>query len=72
MAMATLPKILSVTQAGEELGVTGGRVRQILRALELEGRKIGQKAGNTWCLTMSDVEFIRNLPDGRAMRSKKI
>lgn len=69
--MAILPKVYSTAQAADELGITDGRVRQILRALEAEGRNLGTKAGRAWLLTDEDIEAIRSLPDNRKREAKK-
>ena len=71
MSLATLPQIFTTTSAAESLGITDGRVRQILRALEEAKTPIGTRAGRAWLLTEEDVEAIRNLPDGRLKDSRK-
>lgn len=47
-------KLYSASEAGELLGVSHVRIRQLCQ----EGR-IGQKAGKYWILTAGDLEKIR-------------
>lgn len=46
-------QFISVTEAAVILGCTPGRVRQMLRADDLPGMKLNEKA---WALRRSDVE----------------
>lgn len=51
---------MTVKDVAEELGVTTGRIRQIL-AMEAPDQKvrIGTKFGPAWALTRDDVDKIR-------------
>ena len=71
MQMATLQQWLTVNDAAESLGVTGGRVRQILKEQNNSGNKIGMKVGRDWLLSESDVERIRVLPDKRKFKDSE-
>lgn len=53
-------EFLSVEEAAEELDLTGGRVRQLLRAGELEGQKLGRFA---WAVPRSEVERMKSRRD---------
>lgn len=72
MIVATLPKLYSTSDAAKMLGITDGRVRQILRQLEEEHRPVGSRAGRSWVLTDDDIASIRNLPDNRFREFRKI
>lgn len=69
--MAIAPQFFTTQQAAKELGVVDSRIRQILRDLHNNGVNLGTKIGRAWLLTKSDIEYIRNLPDGRTAESKK-
>lgn len=55
------PVFFTTKQAGELLGVTDARVRQLCIA----NGNIGKKHGNAWILSTHDIEQIRNLPEFR-------
>ena len=63
-------RFLSVMEAAEILGVTGGRIRQLLLAGRLKGHKLGEKQ---WALDPADVALrkIRPTPRGRPVRKAK-
>lgn len=44
---------MSVAEAARQLGVTGGRIRQMLRAEELLGEKLNERA---WAVRVDSVE----------------
>ncbi len=69
--MATAQQWLTVNDAAESLGVTDGRVRQILREQNDFGNSIGMKVGRDWLLSESDVERIRVLPDKRKVTNSE-
>lgn len=69
--MSTLQEWFTVNDAAESLGITGGRVRQILKEQNDSGNKIGMKAGRDWLLSESDVERIRVLPDKRKFKDSE-
>lgn len=48
---------LTVREAAESLGVSGGRVRQFL----LEGRLDGQKFGISWMIEREEVERFKQI-----------
>lgn len=45
--------LVGVTEAAQIIGVTPSRVRQLLRAGELKGEKLGPRA---WAITRKEVE----------------
>jgi len=49
----------SVPEAAVVLGVTDGRVRQMLAANEIQGQKLGQKA---WAIPRAEVERVAQIP----------
>jgi excisionase family DNA binding protein len=52
-------QFFSVTEAAEQLGLTDGRVRQLLRSKEpprLSGHKVGQRA---WAIPPTEIERFR-------------
>lgn len=51
-------RYLSVTEAAISLGLTGGRVRQML----LDGTLSGHKLGGAWAIPLAAVERLRNTP----------
>jgi excisionase family DNA binding protein len=53
--------LLTVSQVAVELGVTTGRVRQLLLAKRLKGEKVGRD----WLVLPKDLEAVRNRPTGR-------
>jgi hypothetical protein len=55
---------VSVTDAAEIIGCTTGRVRQLLRANELRGKKLGARA---WAVSRVDAEKLAGTkaPTGR-------
>lgn len=59
--MATLQPFYTSKEAGEKLGVTDARVRQLC----IEYESIGKKHGNAWLLTESDILKIQALPEFR-------
>lgn len=61
MTMTMQPAFFTTKEAGEILGVTDARVRQLCIANE----NIGKKHGNAWILSAADVDRIRSLPEFR-------
>lgn len=59
--MATLQPFYTSKEAGERLGVTDARVRQLC----IEYENIGSKHGNAWILTEADILKIQALPEFR-------
>ena len=53
---------LSVPEASEALGLTGGRVRQLLIAKELRGHKLGTRS---WAIPAAEVERFREERENR-------
>lgn len=52
---------VTVTKAAEIMGCTPGRVRQMLRAEEIEGEKVGERA---WMVLRKAAEKHAQKPDG--------
>lgn len=50
---------VSVPEAADILGCTGGRVRQMLIAGELEGQKLNERA---WAVDRKSVEKMAKIP----------
>jgi len=62
---------LTTHDAAEFLGITSGRVRQILQEQNKSANKIGMKIGRDWLLSASDVERIRVLPGKRQSKNSE-
>jgi excisionase family DNA binding protein len=56
---------LSVEKAAAALSVTEGRVRQILRAGELHGEKLGRHA---WAIPVAEIERYQAVRHGPGRR----
>lgn len=56
-----MSKLLTTKEAANELGVNGSRVRQLL----LAGRLKGRKAGRDWRIHPKDLDAVRHRPTGR-------
>ncbi len=56
--MALLEEYVTLPEAAQEIGITPGRLRQMLRAGELEGEKVGP----VWVIPRSEVERLKNTP----------
>ena len=69
--MSTVQRWFTVSEAAAELGLTEGRVRQILSEQNEMDNKIGMKPGRDWLLSESDVERMRSLPDKRKIKKLK-
>jgi len=52
---------LTVSQAADRIGITSGRLRQMLRANEIEGVKMGPRM---WLLAVDEVDKL-NKPQQR-------
>ena len=55
-------KFLSVEEAADLLGCTVGRIRQMLRAEELKGEKLNERA---WAVDREDAEKAARKPQER-------
>lgn len=55
-------RYLSVTEAADELGLTVGRIRQMLLAGEMEGHKLGEKQ---WAIAVAEVQKHKDVPQTR-------
>jgi len=62
-----MSKLLSVQEAAVELGVTGRRVNQLIRA----GRLAAEKVGSQYVIKESDIEKVRERPAGRPPKDKE-
>ena len=49
-------KYLSTEEAAEALGLTDGRIRQMLRAEELIGEKLGRRS---WAIPSSEIDRLK-------------
>lgn len=60
-------RFLSVSEAAEILGVSGGRIRQLLLAGILKGHKLGEKQ---WAIDPAEITHrkIKPIPRGRPSR----
>lgn len=54
--MLQAQKYLSTEEAGEALGLTDGRIRQMLRAQELIGEKLGRRS---WAIPSSEIDRLK-------------
>jgi excisionase family DNA binding protein len=63
-------RYVSVTEAASLLGVTTGRIRQLLRAGDLHGHKLGEKS---WALDPAEITLRKLNPPkrGRPARNSK-
>jgi len=57
---------LSVREAADALSVTEGRIRQILRAGDLRGEKLGEHA---WAIPAGEIERYQKVRRGPGRRS---
>jgi len=55
--MLETSELLTVTQAAEEIGVTVGCIRKMLKEGRAEGMKVGPRC---WLLTIAEVERVRS------------
>ena len=60
-------KYIGTTQAAKELGLSTGRLRQLI----LAGRLKAEKIGRTWLILPRDLDAIRNRPTGRPPKGGK-
>lgn len=54
-----LNEFLSVPEAADALGCTVSRVRQLLRAGDLAGKKLNERA---WAIRKADVDKLARVP----------
>ena len=54
--MDTHFQFYSVTETARRLGMTDGRVRQLLLDGTLHGHKLGEQPGATWAVPCNEVE----------------
>ena len=59
---------MSTQEAAADLGVSTGRVRQLLLAGQLPGEKLGRD----WLIRRSDVGRFKALPPGRTRRPRAL
>lgn len=55
--MVTVTNFLTVAEAEKFLGLSGGRIRQLL----LSGQLKGEKCGNQWVIPLSEADEFRAL-----------
>ncbi len=60
------PKLLSVIEAAEKLGVSRIRVNQFIE----EGRLPAQKVGRSYVILESDLQLVENRQTGRPPKDK--
>ena len=59
--------LMSTGEAAEELGLTNGYIRRLIRIKELRAQKIGGR----WLVRLGDLDAIRNRPKvGRPPKDK--
>ena len=58
----TSQNYLSSQEAGDELGLTDGRIRQMLLAGEIVGEKLGERV---WAIPAKEVERVRRQREKR-------
>lgn len=61
-----IPKLLSVPEAAEQLGVSRWRVNQFIN----EGRLPARKVGRSYVILESDLELVRERKPGRPFKLK--
>ena len=59
---------MSTQEAATALGVSPGRVRQLLLAGQLPGEKLGRD----WMIRRADLERFKALPPGRTRRPRTL
>ena len=65
--MDTKFRFLSVTEAARELGLTRGRIRQLLIAEELDGHKLG---GSGWAIPEAAVRRFKAAREKKTRNAK--
>lgn len=53
---------LGVTEAAEAIGITASRLRQMLRAKDVKGEKVGPRA---WLVPQKEVDRLKKNPSKR-------
>ena len=69
MLEKTSERILTVAEAATELGVTEGRIRQLLLSGEMRGHKFGR---TVWMIPESEVAKFRDPPAIGRPRSRLV
>jgi len=65
--MANNPQdLVSVTEAAERLGVTRGRVAQLISS----GRLPAAKVGHIFVIRVQDLKLVKDRPPGRPSKTK--
>lgn len=69
MSISGIP-FITLTEAAEEIGLTTGRLRQLLRAGKIKGHKFGPRA---WVISEKEVKRLKKEPQttGRPRVGKK-
>lgn len=57
---------LSTEETAKALGLTDGRIRQMLRAQELIGEKLGRRS---WAIPSSEIERFKQQRDDKSGRN---
>jgi excisionase family DNA binding protein len=60
--------LITTSEAAEELGVTVGRIRQLLGTAQLPGRKLGRD----WVIRRADLERYKALPPATPARPREV
>lgn len=63
--MNVLENWLTVCQVADELDLTTGRIRQMLRDKTLEGTKVGPRL---WMISRDELKRIKSLPRKRGRK----
>ena len=63
--MNVLENWLTVCQVADDLGLTTGRIRQMLRDKTLEGTKVGPRL---WMVSRDELQRIKSLPRKRGRK----
>jgi excisionase family DNA binding protein len=66
-AMMSTPWV-TTSEAARDLGLTVGRVRQLLESGQLPGRKMGRD----WVIRRADVNRFKSLPPGTRGRPRRV
>lgn len=66
--MVTDRTLLSTSEAAERLGLTPGRIRQLIDAGQLPATRIGKR----WALQLRDIDRFASQPPGRPHHPRTI
>jgi hypothetical protein len=66
-----MDNLYTTTQAGDQLGISASRVRQLVLDFRRAGQEIGIKRGRDLFFTKDDIEALRRRPNQRPARRGK-